>query len=337
MLHVFIINSHTTFLTAMGTTNYLHLKDEEVVFLYMRNYKNTLIPVPFKIFDISALYTTIQKNWNSQTEKKYTEKADEFAASALGRSYYLYTPHLAAVFFKLLYTNRKCKRVAFLQEGAICQQKVFTTNNSIISKLFIFKRLFWNKDRNFGWGWYVSGCIYKQLRLDSYAINNEYFKNLPSRNHIVKWPQMQLNDFLKKGNNFFVFDGFVGNQITEETVYLQNCRNLIFEYAKDYAYVKFHPEQNQQERYSILSFFKEKNVKTFIIDDSIPMECIVSSTKNKTFIGFGSSILHFAVDYGHHVICHDDWLMETSPLYKKHHETWGLVLFKDLYGRNLIQ
>ena len=33
MKHVFVINSHTTFLTSMGTVDYLRLRDKDVILL----------------------------------------------------------------------------------------------------------------------------------------------------------------------------------------------------------------------------------------------------------------------------------------------------------------
>ena len=53
MKHVFIIHSHTTFLTAIGCVNYQKLTSSDIIFLYVRNYKNSI----FKAKDIDSRVT----------------------------------------------------------------------------------------------------------------------------------------------------------------------------------------------------------------------------------------------------------------------------------------
>lgn len=333
MKHVFIINSHTTFLTSMGTIDYKKIKNEDIIFLFMRNYKNTVTPIHSKIVDVSNLFLHIQKNWTSnKTANSFLiSQVDTFIDSEIKENYHFYTPHLWAVFFQLIYTNKKCKSVSYIQEGAICQQKVFVTNNSLANKFFTFYSLFVKKNRTFDSMWYVSGCIYKQFSLHSYAIDNQYFKKLPSKKHIIQWPKQTIQKRFDEKAPIFIFDGFVGNKTAEEDIYLQNCRHLIQIYSKQFNYLKFHPEQSKEERKKILNFFEEHNSKYDIIDDTVPMEYIIMSTKNMTYIGFGSSLLHYAIRQGHKVICHDDWLMKESPLYQEYHNRCGLPLFHEVH------
>ena len=334
MLHVFIINSHTTFLTAMGTVNYLHLKNDEVVFLYMRNYKNTITPVPFKIFDITLLFNKIQSKWNtpSFTNRQLISEADAFILLNIKEKYCLYVPHLWAVTFQIFYTHSLCKKISYIQEGAICQKKVFIVNRPFFAKLRLFFKLRFLKFRTFDGCWFIAGSIYKQKHLDSFAINNHYFENLPSRNHIIKWPVIKLDKYFNAKFFFFIFDGFVGNHIAENDIYINNCYRIINKYATTNNYIKFHPEQSQSERDLIIKAFQKKGVQWEILEDSIPMEYIILSTQKMTFIGFGSSLLHYAKDLNHNVICHDDWMMESSSLFREHHHKYGLSLFKEIYN-----
>ncbi|WP_367181642.1 polysialyltransferase family glycosyltransferase [uncultured Fibrobacter sp.] len=341
MKHVFIINSHTTFLTSMGTVEYLHLKSEDVVFLYMRNYKNSITPVPFRFFDITVLFNKIQLEWNKtcheqnnlirDEQKKLINELDLFVIQHIKNKYHLYIPHLWAIPFQLFYTNSMCKKVSYIQEGAVCQKKVFWVNRPLLERLRLFIYLRFCKVRFFYGCWFISGCIYKQFHLDSYATNNHYFAYLPSRNHIIKWPLIKINEKFDVKNFFFIFDGFVGNHIAEYDVYMCNCGKIIDEYATSDNYIKFHPEQTLQERNQILTFFEKKNVKFQILNDDIPMEYIILSLDKATFVGFGSSLLHYAKDCGHNVICHDDWMMETSLLFQKHQREFGLALFQEIY------
>lgn len=335
MKHVFIINSHTTFLTSMGTVEYLHLKTEDVIFLYIRNYKNAVASVPFSIFDISSLFDKIQHEWNDSynNQKHLINEIDSSIIQQISNKYHLYVPHLWAIPFQLFYTHSLCKKVSYIQEGAICQKKVFWVKRPLFEKIRLFIKLRFCKARFFYGCWFISGCIYKQFHLDSYATNSHYFEYLPSRNHIVKWPLTKINKNFENASNFFIFDGFVGNHLAEFDVYMSNCDKIIDKYVTSNNYIKFHPEQSFQERNQILKFFEKKNVKFQILDDDIPMEYIIPSIPKTTFIGFGSSLLHYAKDCGHNVICHDDWMMKTSHLFQEHQHDYGLALFQEVYKR----
>ena len=318
----------------MGTVEYLHLKNEDVIFLYMRNYKNSITPVPFKIFDITELFNKVQLGWNGSCydQKNLISELDLFVAQSINNNYYLYVPHLWAIPFQLFYTHSMCRKVSYIQEGAVCQKKVFLVKRSLLERLRLFAYLRFRKARFFYGCWFISGCIYKQFYLDSYATNNHYFEYLPSRNHVIKWPLIKINENFEEKSIFFIFDGFVGNHVAEYDVYMCNCGKIIDKYATSNNYIKFHPEQTLQERNQILAFFEKKNVKFQILNDDIPMEYIILSLTKATFVGFGSSLLHYAKDCGHKVICHDDWMMASSPLFQKHQREYGLALFQEVYS-----
>ena len=53
MKHLFVIHSHTSFLTAMGTIEYLNLKEEDVGIAWSRNYHNILYNSNYKSEDIN--------------------------------------------------------------------------------------------------------------------------------------------------------------------------------------------------------------------------------------------------------------------------------------------
>lgn len=91
-----------------------------------------------------------------------------------------------------------------------------------------------------------------------------------------------------------------------------------------FNYIKFHPGQPEEERNIILSFFENEGLAYRIMDNDIPMELIISSKKNLNFAGFSSSVLYYAIDYGHNVVHREDWQME-SPLYSKFLENSGIT------------
>ena len=57
MKHLFVINSHTTCMTALGVIDYLHLNKDDIIFVLVRNYKNILIQGKYKEIDMSWAYS----------------------------------------------------------------------------------------------------------------------------------------------------------------------------------------------------------------------------------------------------------------------------------------
>ena len=66
------------------------------------------------------------------------------------------------------------------------------------------------------------------------------------------------------------------------------------------------------------------------MDSDIPFELILSSTNQRlTVVGLGSSLLFFARDFGHTVICHDRWLVK-SKYYRRYKKECGFLFFDEI-------
>ena len=329
MKHVFVINSHTTFLTSMGVIPYLGLNDDDVIFIYIRNYKNTITQIPYKTIDATKLalsYKYITSNYDT-----IIRTTDSFINQEIGTRYNLYVPHLWHYFFQVLYTHPFCRRVSYVQEGGPAQTKVYITDVSLIECIKSYIRLAILKHRTFETKWYIKGCIYKQLRLDSYAINDVYFDNLPSVNHIVKWPKADIKLQINSKLPIFIFDGHIANGTVEPDIYIQACERIIKQYACVENYVKFHPAQRSEEREKILDLFIENGFRADVMTDDIPTEYIILQFSKLTFVGFTSSLLYYAQDNHHNVICCEDELILNSLKYRKHINECGFMTFRQTY------
>lgn len=333
MKHVFVINSHTTFLNSMGTVEYLHLNDDDIIFLYNRNYSNKVIPVPYKVVDATEI--TLECKKITHQYKEYLRKVDEFIDANIHGRYQVYVPHLGHYFFQLLYTHRRCCRVSYVQEGGPALFYVFENNVSLIERIKSFIRHAIRGYRTFECKWYKRGIIYKQIGIDSYAINDVYFKNLPSRNHIVRWPKAELNIQLEVKNPIFIFDGHIFNGLVEPAVYLQECDVMIRDNACEQNYVKFHPAQTRSERDAIIDLFAKVGCKAEEMTDDIPMECIITQFSGLTFVGFTSSLLYYAHDNGHKVVCCEESLIKASPTFAKHIKESGFQTYEGMYGEKV--
>lgn len=330
MKHVFIINSHTTFLTAMGTVEYLKLKDEDVIFVYTRNYHNEVTPVPFQIVEGTEITDACRDI--GVDYKGYIHKVDDFIDQNIEGKYELYVPHFQHYCFQLFYTHKRCRRASYIQEGGPAVNKMYETDVPLLERVKSFIRHAILGRRTFECKWYKRGTIYKQLTLDSYAINNVYFHCLPSHNHIVQWPKQKLEIMVDAHSPIFIFDGHIQNGFVEPDVYMHICKELVDKNAAKTNYVKFHPAQNEKERNEILGFFLGNGCSVEVMNDDIPVEYIIIQFKNLTFIGFTSSLLYYAHDYGHHVICCEKMLIDASEAYRKRIEDSGILTYAEMYG-----
>ena len=318
MKHVFIIHSHTLFLTAIGTIESLSLEDNKIIFLYARNYKNDIFTVPYKIIDISNLYRSFQVGnklfWNRKFRKTKIKEVDSFIKLQICEKYIFYAPHYAFPLFQVFYTNVLCESGCYLQEGGIPFKKAYSIEFSILKKIYYFimnyviirdgRVVLPNK-------WYIKGFLSKQKKVLAFSISKDFFRYLPAEIHIVSWPKIQQNLGFSSLYPFFIFDGYVNNHRIERDVYLNKCKDLIEKESKEMNYIKFHPVQDIKEREEILSFFPSG--KSFqIINDGIPFEIILLSYGNIVVIGFDSSLLYFARDLGHTVRSYRDWLLVST-------------------------
>lgn len=330
MKNVFIINSHTTFLTALGTVEYLKLKDEEVILVYTRNYSNEITHIPFKIVEgteITDACRTIGDDYEG-----YIRKVDNFIDKNIEGKYNLYVPHFQHYCFQLFYTHKRCKKASYIQEGGPALTKMYENDVPLIERIKSFIRHTILGNRTFECKWYKRGTLYKQHSINSYAINDVYFHYLPSHNHIVKWPEEKLGVKLNADYPIFIFDGHISNGFVEPDVYMQICREMIAQNAAENNYIKFHPAQNKEERAAIRHFFADKGCSAEVMSDDIPMEYVIMQFKNLTFVGFTSSLLYYAHDYGHNVICCEKKLIEASEAYRKRLDTSGIQTYAEMYG-----
>lgn len=329
MKHVFIINSHTTFLTSMGVIAYLGLNDDDVIFIYIRNYKNTITQIPYKTIDATKLalsYIDITSNYDT-----IIRTTDSFINQEIGTRYNLYVPHFWHYFFQVLYTHPFCRRVSYVQEGGPAYRNLYEKQVSLLERFRMFIWLAVRRKRTFECKWYKRGIIFKQRKLDSFAINNTYFKHLPSENHIVEWPSQKVDIALVRNNPIFIFDGYVTNGIVEKDVYLSLCHEIVSEQASSHNYVKFHPAQTDEERKTILRYFSEIGCMAEIMSDEIPMEFIIIQFKKMKYIGFTSSLLYYAHDYGHEVISYETKLLSSSKLFSEYVRESGFQTYSETY------
>lgn len=333
MKHVFIIHSHTTFLSAYGVIKLKNIEEKEVIFLYSRNYSNSIITFNCTCFDISNIITKIQGKVfkNAISLRKSLHIVDNFINNNICESYHLYAPHFAMGIAQILYTHHLCIDGSYIQEGGLvfttAYKTSFTTKERIKyfikNKIVLMTTRVWRPNK-----WFVVGSLKKQKVINSYAISDDFFRFLPSQNHIIKWPKIEITIRIDSTTPIFIFDGYIKNGLAEPDFYMNQCKKLVQEYSAPDNFLKFHPAQSSEEKNNIINELKRLNKNFHILDDTVPIELIISSKKNLLFIGFNSSLLYFAKDYGHRVVSKDYWMFK-STLFQKYMTNYGFKPFED--------
>lgn len=316
MKHVFVIHSHITFLISVGTINKLGLTPNDVIFLYGRNYHIADVNIPYTIYDISSIYRPAHANdiWHPTKRKKYVERVDNFVNNNIGNEFYVYLPHTGFTFFQLLLTHPLCKGINLIQEGAVSYFKKRLKWKSVVKNIILFpnKRIWFQSNWNIPKRFYFEKEIVR-----TFAINDKFFSKLRrAENYVVKIPTYDLKITIDEKKPIFVFETAVEVQLIEREIYMAVCKKLITECAKQENYIKFHPNQSEENKQTIRSFFGEKQCKDLPMD--IPFELILSSYKHLTVCGFTSSLMFFAKDMGHTTINYTKELTSKSRKFAKY-------------------
>lgn len=341
MKHVFLVNSHTTFLSSLGVINLLKIANKDVVMLFARNYTNSVCALPYTLCDVNELYYSADDVFftkDSDIISKKIKEVDTIVDNHIRGFYHMYVPNFCNPLVCLLYSNWKCRRISFIQEAAQSTVSAYKTNISVWNGLKRRLRLLRDGIPYRKWImplYYRNDYIWKQYgKMYSYALNDNIFAGFKSNiNHIINWPVIDYKFNLNEEATFFVVDGWVKNFMCESEVFLQLMKSLIEENVGSFNYIKFHPNQITSEREQILDFFKNCNAPYEIMDQSIPFELVITTYQGLKIVGMGSALCFFAKDLHHNVICHDDWCYEKSEMFRRHIELTGNKLFKDYYAR----
>lgn len=334
MKHVFIINSHTTYLTSIGVIDLLNFSKDEVLLVLVRNYKNDLMR-DYKRIDASNLSLETEKvfdkKYNCFFIKHIVNQVDSFISNVIDGDFHLYAPHLSHPFWQIAYTSNLCLGFSYIQEGCLPFKTAYVNKAPLLAHLKNIYMKYISKGRVWCYRpWFLREEIIDIEKINSYSIDNKFFKYLPVQNIIVKWPVPLAipNCCFKDNHKIFIFDAFVKNHVMELKDYLSQCEKLIDKEAAQNNYLKFHPGQSSEERNQIIRYFENKRLSFEILDNNIPFEYIIMTQRSLSLTGYGSSLLFLAYRYHHNVTCYDDELL-VYPLYQAYKKNNGFMSFKE--------
>lgn len=322
MKHLFVIHSNTVLLSALGAINYEKINHQDAIFFYGRNFKSSIAPDNINKIDISEVYHIGLESGFSRSkasQEKLLENVDQTINNYVNDNFIVYLPHTGIPFFQAIITNDHCRGICLLQEGACT---FFSKNLSSPIKAFLLNCFFSTNRLWWQTSWSVPIFMRNKIRINkTYSLDPTLYKYLENSTNIkIQWPEFNLPDgIVKEGAHIFLFESAVELGYIEKDVFMEGCEKLIKENAKNGCFVKFHPNQDLNNRKYILDMFGGVDVRE--VSDLVPFELIMSSVHNLYLYGFTTSLLTFGKNLGHHVISYSDFLCSRSNKFKAYCKT----------------
>lgn len=314
MKHVFYVHSHITFLVTNSIIVQEQLPDKAVVVLVGRKYSPYQSTRVLKIVNLNEAQNSVNsvstaaapfywlRNWANL--RSIDCMLDE---ATLGQSFTAYLPSNRNYLMQYIGSHPKCCEVRLLEEGTMSYRSdIFKPTNQYYSSL-IGKWKKWGKalDHGFRSNFYEipknkqGEVVYGFHKALAESLEGSFLqvKLLPLTHNAIE-PSQNLN--LAPGSHFFFMDALVELGLTslEE---LTAVLGTFFKSFRDHPnfYLKFHPAQKVSEE--ILKIFKENGVKVQVLPAQLPAELILAQSKDLNVFGFYSSLLLYAVFFGHKV------------------------------------
>ena len=302
-------------------------KPEDVLILYLRNYKNVLLNLPYQQMNLFELYElSLDAITNFRNQRKLISSLDKIIMDFVDKDYFhAIVPHVAIPIFQIIATNHLCIAIDFIQEGGATLKNRFikkTTLKSIVYDLYnsivLSHHRCWRTDQ-----WIVPNFLKKKRHVATYDLG-DYFKYMSNVDEhiIIKWPQIKVDFELNPDNPCFIFDSFMCMKCISIEDYMRCATNMIRKYAKECNYVKFHPAQGQDQKSAIKDIFKNQGKKVEELPMDIPFECFIIKYPKLKIIGFLSSLLDFSKQINNHEVIelYED-LLAASDSFKQWYKT----------------
>lgn len=294
MKHLFVIGSHTPYLTTLGVIEKANLKKEEIILILGRNYKCFKKIEGVTSYDLSDIYYIYLKNNTRKRIIDRVKQIDQFISEKIGESYTLYIPHLAFYFFQILATNTLCQDIKFIQEGIA---DFCVPENRF--RLPSLKQLYVNNFiMNFGRTWEGKGWNDYKYNVkhasETFANNGKLFSEMDCKHTVIRWPILELPVKYNPNGTFFVFESLVEQKNIEPDIFFQATDKLINKFAGEINYIKFHPYQKEENIDMIKALFAKHGAAYEVMSSDIPFEMVLASLKRMKVCGFTTSLVFFA-------------------------------------------
>ncbi len=298
MKHIFYIHSFITYLSALGVIENKNIKDDAVLFLYVRGcfkqsrfrYINVNDSCP-ELFGLPCYASRFfyVRNWS--LIKFFDKLIDSFCEND---NYVCYLPSNGQYLQQLLSTHHKCVRLHFIEEGLFSYNDTFRKKN---------------------WPFYgILGSVKKYLNTGNRVVNPDYIvKN--SILYILFDVKNYSGPLQKKcimpNINKIPYDG---PRLSNANVLMMNAfrdasaeviddlLKILYRFAQRQnkpIYIKHHPYSSKEFKLAVENVFRLSGVEFYVLDDFSSTELLLWHSNELSVYGFFSATMLYAVMFGH--------------------------------------
>lgn len=300
MKHVFVIGSHTPYLSTLAIIDKLQLKKQDIVFVLGRNYKCFVQDKEIETYDISPIYYIYLKGRTRKQVRAQIAEISAFIDKTITEPYTLYIPHLAFFTFQIFATHKNCVDIKFMQEAIadFCREEgrwqMPTLRKIFVDLYFFLGTKVWQSQ-----GWNSYDKLKGKKVSETFAITDKIFMPMHCKHTIIKWPEIKVNLNLDPKASYFVLESLVEQKNIEKQIFMDGCSKLFAKYGAEHNYIKFHPYQKEENKQEILGLFKKLGMHIEVLPNDVPFEMILCSMKNMRVCGFTTSLIFYASLMGH--------------------------------------
>ncbi|MCZ4407254.1 polysialyltransferase family glycosyltransferase [Cryomorphaceae bacterium 1068] len=294
MRHVFYLHSHITAIVCQGVIDHLNLSEQQVQLILQSNYANQLPSFFDKYVKKICGVLVHKKSKTARIGRKVRPLLESFYLDRQARKitpvedYTLYLPQDKISLFRYLIFQPYCVKYYYIEEGLSC----YDSSNFGEPKVFHPKNVFTKNLLPLG-GMYKGQYLYNRFpgNTGAYALGKEAFPNemnvCPITVEIPENYKVQL-----EAGNLFIFGALMRYGMIPKSMGDKYFQCVLSVLKKKSFYVKFHPNQEEEEIKEIKYLMKMEGIRY----QEIPTDCVLEyelMSKRISVYGFVSSLLFY--------------------------------------------
>lgn len=332
MKHIFYIHSFTPYIVSLSVISEAHIPEKDVLFLYGRKFTYgepsgiTIVPLSDEQAALSKI-PSYGERFLALKRYKAISEIDKLISQFVGNDQFIaYLPSTRNYLMQLIATHPRCYSLAFIEEGLMTYTGEFYKKVDLsYSRNWLGVLKFWIKfsehlNRSYYYRPYHLNCP-----IPVYVIANG-LRTLPGfdvrvLSKIVS-PPIDAEYKLEKVHILFM------QPIVElGAASLQSLLTMIDVLVSHLVaqgiqvlWIKFHPDQKIQD--AVLDHLNRLGISCKVIPTNVSAEAILLNSTNLQLYGINSSLLFYAVCWGHRSFSLSKLLEEIDPHFKSVYKTW---------------
>ena len=308
MTNVFLINSYLTYLVARLVLEKEGYSRDQSIFVFFRGIR-PLDPTRYVAYDFKSLVVDINMPHFPTYLKFYKGqrlKADLFRqirSVTQGKEFKLHTFQTNARVVQLVRSMPECVGTDVLEEGSCVYELGSDELDRLYRRPIRKKEKFWNL---LNYGTSIKEPGFAEKGLHCYCLFDDAFRGAEKKTPLFDLPKIldvfKPRPVIEAGSAIFVHTYFDPPSPILLDVYLALVTQMSKQYSGRPLYHRFHPSQDSRSREVISMRLAKNGLETKELPGSEPIESYVFSPQPFTFIGWDSSVFHYARRMGKEVV-----------------------------------